>query len=65
MRGDDIMDTSSKDIAVQKIIRLPKEEVSKVLIFIAGLEAGYNINDLSKSKDDDVQPCNLPKNYTA
>ena len=39
------MDSSSlKDIAIEKIAALPKDEVVKVLIFMAGLDAGIRIN---------------------
>lgn len=34
---------TDKEIAVQKLIELPPEDVSKVLIFMAGLEAGCEI----------------------
>lgn len=37
------MEPTEKDIVIGKIKELPPEQVSKVLIFIAGLEAGSNI----------------------
>lgn len=38
------MEPTEKDIVIEKIKEMPAEQVSKVLIFIAGLEAGENIN---------------------
>ena len=38
------MKPTEKDIVIDKIKDMPPEQVSKVLIFIAGLEAGENIN---------------------
>lgn len=38
------MKPTEKDIVIEKIKDMPPEQVSKVLIFIAGLEAGENIN---------------------
>lgn len=37
------MKPTEKDIVIEKIKDMPPEQVSKVLIFIAGLEAGENI----------------------
>ena len=39
------MEPTEKDIVIEKIKELPPEQVVKVLIFIAGLEAGGNIGD--------------------
>lgn len=39
------MEPTEKDIVIEKIKELPSEQVSKVLIFIAGLEAGSVIQD--------------------
>lgn len=38
------MEPAEKDIVIEKIKEMPPEQVAKVLIFIAGLEAGNNIN---------------------
>lgn len=37
------MEPAEKDIIIEKIEKLSPEQVSKVLIFIAGLEAGSQI----------------------
>mgnify|MGYP000408705857 CR=1 FL=1 len=37
------MEPTEKDIVIEKIKEMPPEQVAKVLIFIAGLEAGGNI----------------------
>lgn len=45
----------SKDIAVKKITEMSKEQVSKVLIFMAGMEAEHTIkeqNDKTKELQD-------------
>lgn len=34
-----------RDVVVKKIIEMPKEQVVKVLIFMAGMEAGHNIGE--------------------
>lgn len=39
------MEPTEKDIVIEKIKDMPPEQVAKVLIFIAGLEAGSNIGD--------------------
>lgn len=45
------MDPTEKDIAIKKIKEMPPEQVAKVLIFIAGLEAGSNkILELQKDR---------------
>jgi hypothetical protein len=44
LRGGEVMETSKiKEVAVEKISKLSQEEVSKLLIFMAGLDAGYKI----------------------
>ena len=43
--------TTLKEIAIEKIIKLPKDEVAKILIFMAGLDAGMQaINSQSAEK---------------
>jgi hypothetical protein len=37
--------STEKEIAIKKILDLPKDEVEKVLIFITGLNAGIQINN--------------------
>lgn len=44
------MDSMEMDIVIEKIKEMPAEQVSKVLIFIAGLEAGENINKKLKEE---------------
>lgn len=43
------METSVKDIAVQKITEMPMDQVKKVLIFMAGMEAENKVNNLAKN----------------
>jgi len=46
------MEPIEKDIVIKKIMELEPEQVSKVLIFIAGLEAGRNMTaEQEKEKD--------------
>lgn len=48
------MEPTEKDIVIKKIIELEPEQVSKVLIFIAGLEAGEDLktkNGIEKRQD--------------
>lgn len=42
------MKPAEKDIVIEKIEKLSPEQVSKVLIFIAGLEAGSQIGERLK-----------------
>lgn len=44
------MDSAEKNILLEKIINMPPEQVMKVLIFIAGLEAGEKIKDAKRVK---------------
>jgi len=46
------MEPIEKDIVIKKIMELEPEQVSKVLIFIAGLEAGRNM-DAEQEKEKD------------
>lgn len=39
------MEPTEKDIVIEKIMKMPTEQVAKVLIFIAGLEAGEEIRE--------------------
>lgn len=45
------MEPTVKDIVIGKIREMPEEQVAKVLIFIAGLEAGSQIPDKLTSKE--------------
>lgn len=45
------MEPTEKDIVIEKIMEMPVEQVSKVLIFIAGLEAGSNAEERQKEKN--------------
>lgn len=45
------MEPTEKDIVIEKIKELPPEHVSKVLIFIAGLEAGSSIVPILEEGD--------------
>lgn len=47
------MSATNKDIAIEKIIGMQKDQVSKVLIFMAGMEAEHII----KEKQEDKQSC--------
>lgn len=40
-----------KDIVIKKIIEMPKEQVAKVLIFMAGMEAEHIINEQRNTKN--------------
>lgn len=46
------MEPTEKDIVIEKVKEMPTEQVAKVLIFIAGLEAGSNIEDKPELKRD-------------
>ena len=45
MEGAETMTTCNRNLAIQKILEMPKERVSKVLIFMAGMEAGEAAKD--------------------
>lgn len=45
------MEPTEKDIVIKKIINMPVEQVEKVLIFIAGLEAGSGFSGEKKKAD--------------
>ena len=44
------MKTFSRDTAIKKITEMPQEQVSKVLIFMAGMEAEHIIEKQSESR---------------
>lgn len=44
------MDSSEKNILIEKIVNMPPEQVMKVLIFIAGLEAGEKLKEVNRIK---------------
>lgn len=44
--------TSMRDTAIAKLLELSPEEVSKVLIFMAGLDAGAKLNPDTYCKND-------------
>lgn len=44
----------NKDVVIKKILDMPQEQVAKVLIFMAGMEAEHNINKQNKTE----QICN-------
>jgi len=44
------MEIINRDTIVKKIVDMPQEQVAKVLIFMAGMEAEYNINERNESK---------------
>lgn len=44
------MMTFNKEVAVRKIREMPEERVSKVLIFMAGMEAEHTIDEQSKDR---------------
>ena len=50
---------SNKDIAIQKIMEMSQEQVSKVLIFMAGMEAESTMHketqEIEKTRDFEVK----------
>jgi len=44
------MESAEKNILIEKIRNMPPEQVEKVLIFVAGLEAGNLIKEAQKNK---------------
>lgn len=46
------MEPAEKDIVIEKIKEMPPEQVAKVLIFIAGLEAGSIELQIDKKVDE-------------
>lgn len=46
------MMTFDKEIAIRKITEMPTERVAKVLIFMAGMEAGRIIDEKNEQKND-------------
>lgn len=42
------METAYKNVVVQKITEMSNEQVSKLLIFMAGMEAEHNIQESNK-----------------
>lgn len=51
------MKSTEKDILIEKITNMPPEQVAKVLIFIAGLEAGNRIAEEEWKLKDEVDKC--------
>ena len=47
----------NRDAVIKKIIDMPQEQVAKLLIFMAGMEAEHNINEQNKAE----QNCNPTK----
>ena len=43
--------TLNKETAIQKIIEMPAERVSKVLIFMAGMEAEHIIDEKCETEN--------------
>lgn len=52
-RGEN-MESAEKNILIEKVKHLPPEQVEKVLIFIAGLEAGNHIRDKQGSEKNKI-----------
>lgn len=50
------MNSTYKDMAIQKIIDMPKEQVSKVLIFMAGMEAEHTIESKNENFEQTWYP---------
>lgn len=46
------MEPTEKDIVIEKVKEMPPEQVAKVLIFIAGLEAG---SDFKTEYEQNIQ----------
>lgn len=44
------MQVSYKDKVIERITQLSEEQVLKVLIFMDGMEAGYNIKEQEKEE---------------
>lgn len=47
------MMTVDKELAIKKIIEMPTERVSKVLIFMAGMEAEHAIDEKSETEEQE------------
>lgn len=47
------MMTSNKEVAIQKITEMPAERVSKLLIFMAGMEAEHIINMQKEENEEE------------
>lgn len=47
------MEPTEKDIVIEKIKKLPPEQVSKVLDFIAALKAGESTEDAREASADE------------
>lgn len=52
------MMTLDKETAIRKITEMPAERVLKVLIFMAGMEAEYTIDEKSGKEEERDDPCN-------
>jgi len=50
MEGAETMTTCNRNLAIQKILEMPKERVSKVLIFMAGMDAEQMLRE---EREDD------------
>lgn len=53
------MNTLDKDLAIKKITEMSKEQVLKVLIFMAGMEAEHMISEQNISKQQRNPPQQL------
>ncbi|MBD5526627.1 MAG: hypothetical protein HDR04_19950 [Lachnospiraceae bacterium] len=49
------MMTLDKELAIKKITEMPAERVSKVLIFMAGMEAEHIIDEKSEAEKESDQ----------
>lgn len=54
-RGGSGMMTFDKEMAIKKITEMPIERVSKVLIFMAGMEAEHIIDEKIKAEKESDQ----------
>lgn len=48
------MEPTEKDIVIEKVKEMPAEQVEKVIIFMAGLEAGSSIGTRVEQGDGEV-----------
>lgn len=48
------MHDTNRDIAIKKITEMPAEQVSKLLIFMAGMEAQQAVEESNRQQDAQV-----------
>lgn len=50
MKGDVQVKMINRDAVIKKIMDMPQEQVAKVLIFMAGMEAEQSINEQNETE---------------